>query len=179
MKKTVRKEDLRAVSDKENAKLEANEAPDEDARLFLDYMSRKRIRTSSGSAADVCVKRGRTDKKTHRSGIERIDLEGGRPGAGEAVRIMEVRLTRFRMCGVSFVKLVHGYGSSGRGGAIREAVRLRLAEMKKGGLIRDFIPGEDFGAFCVPVRMHPEWISVLSKDHDYENSNPGITIVIM
>ena len=49
-----------------------------------------------------------------------------------------------RTLGASAVKLIHGYGSSGKGGKIRLEVRAYLERQKARGKIRDYIPGERF-----------------------------------
>lgn len=158
----------------------ASDVPDDEARLFLEYMSRDRIRTPSGRETDAPRKRSTHAASAYsRDMMLCIDLEGGRPGSADAVRIMEQRLDSVRTGGKSIVKLIHGYGSSGHGGAIREAVRSRLKEMKACGFINDYISGEDFGAFCEAFRSKPELIGRLNGDSDYGKGNQGITIVVL
>lgn len=77
------------------------------------------------------------------------------------------------------LKLIHGYGSSGKGGAIKKDVEAYLREKKSKGTILEFVSGEDFSPFNVSTRsmlaIHPS----LSKDHDYAKGNAGITIVVV
>ena len=41
------------------------------------------------------------------------------------------------------MKLIHGYGSTGRGGRICTGVRKELAAMARKRLIREFVTGDD------------------------------------
>ena len=42
---------------------------------------------------------------------------------------------------------IHGYGSSGKGGALRVGLRKSFGLRKKEGVIKEFIAGEDFSIF--------------------------------
>ena len=47
---------------------------------------------------------------------------------------------------VAFI-IIHGYGSSGKGGAIKEKVRQWLNAQARNGVIKCVINGEDFDIF--------------------------------
>jgi hypothetical protein len=111
--------------------------------------------------------------------IKLVNLEEDRP----TVERMRLRLDRTlalaRSEGTTIVKLIHGYGSSGVGGALRLAVHSSLLRYKDSGLIRDFIDGEDFRisneATWALVKRMPE----MKQDRDLGRGNKGITIVVM
>ena len=77
------------------------------------------------------------------------------------------------------VKFIHGYGSAGRGGAIREAVRRALVGEQRQGRIRNWIAGEDV------VQRGDELTGVLHQlprlrdDIDTRRPNEGITWVLL
>ena len=81
--------------------------------------------------------------------------------------------------GYSVVKIIHGYGSTGKGGRIRVETRRYLAEQKRKGLIRDFIPGEDFSIFNEATRNAFALCGDLRRDDDLERYNNGITVVVL
>ncbi len=84
-----------------------------------------------------------------------------------------------RRQGIRLVKLVHGYGSSGKGGDIRIAVQLRLVEMARNGQIRSCIFGENWSISDEQtwqlIRSQPE----IDEDRDLGRQNLGITIVLL
>jgi DNA-nicking Smr family endonuclease len=96
---------------------------------------------------------------------------------------MEHRLERelhiARQDGTHVLKLIHGYGSKGVGGVLRDACRARLAQEKNGGKIHDFIAGEDFRisneTTWVLLKRWPE----LKQDRDLGRGNKGITIAVI
>ncbi len=80
---------------------------------------------------------------------------------------------------VNVLTLIHGYGSSGKGGVIRLECRKVLEFLKNKGIISDFIPGEDFnkrsGAVKALLRRYPQ----LGQDKHLNRGNRGITLVIL
>lgn len=108
-----------------------------------------------------------------------VNLEDGRPTVELALHRMTELLEDGARNGVTAVTLIHGYGSSGKGGVIRWESRKMLAFMKSKGRIADFIPGEDFtrrsGRVKSLLRRYPQ----LSSDKNLNKRNRGITLVII
>lgn len=88
-----------------------------------------------------------------------------------------LRSARAKRC--KAVKLIHGYGSTGKGGAIRRDVQSVLATQKRAGKIKAFVPGEEFSPFYANARMAVEQCPALLRDKDYAAANHGITIVLL
>ena len=110
--------------------------------------------------------------------VRELNLELGWPTADEALRRLEAEMVSVRQLKTPVVKLIHGYGSSGKGGRIRTACRKQLAVWKEEGRIADVIPGERFTIFdestCRAFAVCP----ALRQDRDLERENRGITIVV-
>lgn len=88
--------------------------------------------------------------------------------------IQEMKVSR-----VKVLKLIHGYGSTGRGGKIRIGIRNELATMQRRGLIKDYIPGEEFGPLDGVTRKLTDQDKSISRDADFGRMNHGITIVVL
>ena len=95
------------------------------------------------------------------------------PAAVEAAlqdALMQVRNSRQWRA----VKVVHGYGSHGKGGATKETVRNWAYQFRRH--FRALIHGEDYGIFDDDTReMREECGQVV--DSDLNASNAGITIL--
>ncbi|MGA8728358.1 MAG: Smr/MutS family protein [Terracidiphilus sp.] len=108
-----------------------------------------------------------------------INLEEGRPTVNVGLLRLDRALVSARAEGIPLLKIIHGYGSSGVGGRLREEVWSALDRFKRNGLIADFIPGEDFRlsseASWELIKRHKE----IKEDRDLGRSNRGITIVIL
>lgn len=88
----------------------------------------------------------------------------------------ELCMARYNRCHV--LKIIHGYGSSGKGGAIKQACLKVCSERKRSGMIRHYVKGEDFTPFTEDGRKAIELWPELKKDCDYGRQNDGITIII-
>lgn len=76
------------------------------------------------------------------------------------------------------LKVIHGYGSSGQGGAIKAACLKLCADRKKSGVIRHYVRGEDFNPFTADGRKAIEICPQLKNDVDYGRQNDGITVIL-
>ncbi len=107
-----------------------------------------------------------------------INLELGMPTVEEAKKQLALQLRMAKSGGVKAVKIIHGYGSSGKGGAIKAEVHRQLRQKERAGEIKAFVRGEDFSPFESSARKALSLHPALSKDRDYSRTNHGISIVI-
>ena len=111
--------------------------------------------------------------------IKVVNLEEGLPTVEQARLRMEHELHLARKAGYRAVKLVHGYGSSGAGGVLRNELQKDLRRAALTGSIRAFVAGEDWrvsnqGTWDL-LKRFPEW----KQDSDLGRGNQGISIVVL
>ncbi len=111
--------------------------------------------------------------------IRVVNLEAGMPTVDQALRRLSGELYTSRRMGCRAVKLIHGYGSSGKGGKIRVAIRRELGGQKLRGQIKDFIPGEDFSIFNSATLQAFSLAEDLRNDKDLDRYNNGVTFVLL
>ena len=107
------------------------------------------------------------------------NLEEGLPTANEALLRLNFELTRARQAGALAIKIIHGYGSSGVGGVLREAVQAELRRMAADNQIRAFVAGEDWRPSNEIAWKIQKLIPELKQDRDWGKQNKGITIVLL
>jgi hypothetical protein len=111
--------------------------------------------------------------------IKVVNLEDGLPTVEQARLRMEHELHVARQAGFHAVKLVHGYGSSGVGGALRNELQKELRRAATKGSIRAFVAGEDWRVSNETtwdlLKRFPEW----KQDSDLGRGNQGISIVVL
>ncbi|NCC68985.1 MAG: hypothetical protein EOM14_12475 [Clostridia bacterium] len=113
------------------------------------------------------------------SQLREINLEEGKPTADDAVRRLTFELHYSRRLGVTVLKIIHGYGSSGTGGRIRVEARSYLQRLKGKREIKDFIIGEQFSIFDMQTRAAFLQCGDLRKDQDLERHNNGVTYIVL
>ncbi|MGN1234464.1 MAG: Smr/MutS family protein, partial [Christensenellaceae bacterium] len=102
-------------------------------------------------------------------------LDRGRLAAAEALGILERFLLQCRQSKADCVLVIHGYGSSGTGGVIRQKARSWLNAQKRKGAVKEVIAGEEFDLF------HPAALALKAKHEELGDllkvCNHGVTVV--
>jgi hypothetical protein len=137
----------------------------------------------SMSENDLCYKmRARTipaRQSNLMSIITTVNLKADLPTVEEARRRLSEAMAIGRKQHAAVVKIIHGYGSSGTGGAIRDGIRKSLRKRRKKGEIRGYIFGEHWSVFDAGTQAllaeHPS----LRRDPDLDRGNEGMSILIL
>jgi hypothetical protein len=108
-----------------------------------------------------------------------VNVKYDLPTADDAIRRITYYIRNGKGLGASAVKIIHGYGSTGKGGRIRLEARQYLQRQKDKGLIRDFVAGEKFSIFDDATRRAFAQCDELRRDPDLDRSNNGVTIVVL
>ena len=106
-----------------------------------------------------------------------FNVEAGLPVLDEPRRLVIGEIKQAKREGVKVMKVIHGYGSSGKGGTLCVGLRKSFALRKKEGVIKDFIAGENFTIFNPTVLALLESVPKLRSDPDLNATNEGITVL--
>ena len=113
-------------------------------------------------------------------GIYTLNLEENLPSVDQAIDRFDQIITELSGTAVQLIKIIHGYGSSGKGGRIKEAVRQELVYQRRDELIHSYFAGEDLlpgkASYQDLIKQNPIVKQLLTKDM---LGNPGITLVIL
>lgn len=106
--------------------------------------------------------------------MKEINLEQGKPFVEDALYLLERQMKNIND---NTIVVIHGYGSSGKGGKIKNAVHDYVDLLKEKEEIEDFIFGEDFHMFNEKARK----IKTIDKDLSkyYGKNNFGITVIVL
>ena len=108
------------------------------------------------------------------SELREVNLERGMPTADQAVRQLTFYIHNSRAQGYEVLKIIHGYGSSGKGGRLRTACRTWLRQQEL-----CFLPGEELSIFNQEARR---WLALcprLRQDRDLDAENRGVSFVLL
>jgi hypothetical protein len=112
--------------------------------------------------------------------IEIINLEAGMPFVKEALERFDREFINTQNRPVGLLKIIHGYGSSGKGGKIKIALHQKLKLMLSSQLIKSIIKGDVFSKSTkskvhhkILIECYPELLETLRAD----TYNLGITLV--
>lgn len=111
--------------------------------------------------------------------IRIINVEADLPTLDDARRRVQEEIRRAKRERIAVLKIIHGYGSSGKGGALNVGLRKSFKLRKKEGVIRDFIAGEDFSIFNQPTLELLQAVPELRGDSDLNAINEGVTFLVL
>lgn len=98
------------------------------------------------------------------------------PSVDQALKLLQQELAAAPSQGFKILVLIHGYGSSGQGGAIKREVHRQLNHLLDKGRINDFLPGEQ----CTKRSGHGRHLLrrfPFISDY-FQRANPGISLVV-
>ena len=109
-----------------------------------------------------------------------FDLELGAPLVEEAIAKFEKYLEVASNAGFKTMLVIHGYGSSGKGGEIRKTLRDNLEHNFYTDRVVDYYLGEDL------KEGNESYIQLLKRRHSlqkqktqFKNSNAGVTLLLL
>ena len=109
--------------------------------------------------------------------VRTYNVKSDLPSLEEARRLVIAEIRRAKRERIRVLKVIHGWGSTGRGGTLCAGLRRSFKLRKKEGVIRDFFPGEAFTIFNPLVLAMLEEVPELHGDPDLSTTNEGITVV--
>ncbi len=107
-----------------------------------------------------------------------VNLEKGMPFVEPALNHLKAVIDEARRLEIQVLTIIHGYGSSGKGGVIRTECRNLLDYMCSKGELSSYITGEDFHRRNGLVKNLLSRFPQLSDNKNLNRNNRGITLVI-
>lgn len=108
-----------------------------------------------------------------------VNLEQGMPFVENALSHLQAAILEAKSAQVQVLTVIHGYGSTGKGGAIRTECRKTLDYMCSRGQLNSYIPGEDFSKHNGRVKELINRYPQLGLNKNLNRRNQGITLVIL
>lgn len=74
-----------------------------------------------------------------------VNIKKDNPNVDYALYLVDEEIRYSRAVGNQVVLIIHGYGSHGQGGAIKSGIKSYLPMLKKQGIIKEYVFGENWG----------------------------------
>ena len=108
-----------------------------------------------------------------------VDIKSERQTVSEAVAQFLIEVEAYKKGGYKVMKVIHGYGSHGVGGAIKNAFLKKCQDLKNRNQIEDFVCGSNWTDKNVVKKIAINYCPDLLADGELGFLNPGCTIVIL
>ena len=112
--------------------------------------------------------------------IQKLNLESFYPTVEEALALITREIETLKLNpDTKILKVVHGYGSKGVGGKIKEALPQLLNTLKTQKKIEWWVNNSNFGVLSKNYKEYSKKYPEIILDNDLKNFNPGITIIFL
>ena len=111
--------------------------------------------------------------------MEEINIEYGMPTVDVAMPLLTERLRSMKKSGVKAAKIIHGYGSTGKGGRLRKATIKFPRRIENEWADQGIRYREQWSKFELRTLTLIDRLPQLYNDQDLERHNRGITIVFL
>jgi len=108
-----------------------------------------------------------------------IDIKSEKQTVKEAIAQFLVEVEAYKKGGFKVMKVIHGYGSHGVGGAIRAEFLKKCEQLKRQKKLHDYIPGDKWLTKSTAKTMAINYCADLLADKELHFVNPGCTIVLL
>lgn len=111
--------------------------------------------------------------------LRTVNVKAGMPRVSEARDRVLDEIKRGKEARVQLLKIIHGHGSTGVGGSIRNEVRRIARRLEKEGTIKGYCPGEELGTGSARSKQLVDSNPQFRKNRAFRTRNPGITYVLL
>jgi hypothetical protein len=108
-----------------------------------------------------------------------INVKKDFPTIDYALYLIDQEIKFSKATGNRAIVVIHGYGSSGKGGVIKEAIKNYLPDLKRKRVIIDYVHGENWGE-TNPIRQKIcEACPDLILQENLQSLNSGVTVIFV
>lgn len=108
-----------------------------------------------------------------------VNIKENSPTVEEAMAKFDLELESAKLQNAKVLKVIHGYGSSGVGGAILRKLKQTLPLLKRTKQIKDYFSGATFNLVNQTVFALAKKVPDLLYDEDFSTQNIGVTFIIL
>ncbi len=109
--------------------------------------------------------------------IKIINVKRNNTIGGYANLLIDQEISNSKFTEIRVLIVIHGYGSSGKGGVIKQEVLDHLILLKKFKKIKDFVKGEEWGNLNETSKEMAALFPELILNSQIQNNNAGVSII--
>ena len=108
-----------------------------------------------------------------------INIKEDNPNSDYAMYLLDQEIKYSKAVGNRVIVVIHGYGSHGKGGVIKQKLKEYLPNLKKNKIIEDYVLGENWGE----LNEVKQKICKISPDvilhENLSGINSGVSVVLL
>ena len=111
--------------------------------------------------------------------IRVVNIKKDNPNSDYALYLLDQEINYSRAIGNRVIVVIHGYGSHGCGGVIKKEIMSYLPKLKKDGIIKDYVFGENWGELNETRKLICEVCPEAILHENLLSINSGVSVVLI
>jgi hypothetical protein len=108
-----------------------------------------------------------------------VNIKEDNPNVDYAMYLLDEEIRYSKGVGNRVILVIHGHGSHGQGGLIRLEIRNYLPMLKKKGIIKDYVFGDNWGDLNESKQKICEIAPELIINSNVRNINSGVSVILI
>ncbi|MCI5497411.1 MAG: Smr/MutS family protein [Firmicutes bacterium] len=108
-----------------------------------------------------------------------INIKQDNPNADYALYLIDQEIKYSQAIGNRVIVVIHGYGSHGMGGVIKNEVKKYLPHLKKEKIISDFVFGENWGDLNPTKQLIEKIDPETILNQNLFQINSGVSVILL
>ena len=111
--------------------------------------------------------------------IRVVNIKQDNPNTDYALFLLDQEIRYSRATGNRVIVVIHGYGSHGQGGLIKNAIKEYLPKLKKEHVITDYVFGENWGDLNETKKLITSICPEAILHENLQGLNAGVSVVLV
>lgn len=111
--------------------------------------------------------------------IRTINIKEDNPNSDYAMYLLDEEIKYSKAVGNRVIIIIHGYGSHGCGGVIKQKLKEYLPILKKNKIIEDFVFGENWGELNPTKQLICKVCPEAILNENLSGINSGVSVVLL
>lgn len=111
--------------------------------------------------------------------IRVVNIKEDNPNTDYALFLLDQEINYSRAVGNRVIVVIHGYGSHGHGGLIKNAIKDYLPKLKKKHIITDYVFGENWGDLNPAKQLITSICPEAILHENLQGLNSGVSVVLI
>lgn len=108
-----------------------------------------------------------------------IDIKSEQQTVAQAIAEFLIEIDSCKVGGFKVMKVIHGYGSHGKGGTIKQELLKTCKNLKNKKIIEDFVCCDQWTDKSITRKIAINYCPDLIADQELNHLNPGCSIIII
>ena len=111
--------------------------------------------------------------------IRTVNIKEDNPNSDYAMYLLDQEIKYSKAVGNRVIVVIHGYGSHGKGGVIKQKLKEYFPHLKKNKIIEDFVFGENWGDLNETKQKICKISPEASIHENLSGINSGVSVVLL